>query len=310
MNAVCNKDHPSSAMIVPTRGGSAGIDAEVLLKRWGGQSWLPDELIIVRGASNPAAARNVGAASTPADILIFVDDDARPFNDHTIESIVGALIYDEMVWLSGAAIQLPPDSSRFRKAYARQIPRNKLDIPLDTTESNFATTLCCAVRRVHFNSLKGFDERLVAGEDPEFRDRLRRAGGRIVLAGGAGVLHSPPDMLGALWRRGNWYGRGEAQVARLFRGERWRRETKSKSLSYILIKAILSPTCLVLNWESLRIGKIRLDFQPLRLVHIWAVTVGYITGRFLTGGNIVSEGTAVVEKLKISPVCNPKSKRQ
>lgn len=275
----------SSAMIVPTRSGSKGADADVLLKRWGGQSWLPDELIVVRGASNPAVARNLGAASTAADLLIFADDDGWPCHPNTLELIVGTLIGDDTVWLSGAAIQPPRDSSLFQNEYARQIPQNAVEIPANTVDSNFAYSLCCAIRKRHFDRLNGFDERLTAGEDSDLRDRLREAGGRVVLAGGAGVYHPPPPSLRLLWRRGFWYGKGEAQIAVLFRNDRWRGETRPKRLDYILLKALISPACLLLDWEKLRERKIGFGFQPLRLLHIWAMTCGYIAGRVFKAGN-------------------------
>ncbi len=288
-------------MIVPTRGGSAGVDADRLLERWGNQSWLPDELIVVRGAQNPAAARNLGADSTPAELLIFADDDGWPCNVNTLESIVKALLSDETVWLSGAAIQPPQDISRFQKSYIRQIPHNLVNIPSNTVEGDLATTLCCAIRRIHFTRLNGFDERLTAGEDPEFRDRLREEGGRVVLAGGAGVYHPPPNNLQTLWRRGYWYGIGNAQIAKHFLNDKWRKETRPKGICYVLFEALLSPTCLLLNWERLRGGKFKLRFQPLRMLHIWANILGYIRGRFLKAGRYRQEHTPDIEKHRFSP---------
>jgi len=301
LTAVLTKDHPSFAMIVPTRGGSAGVDADRLLERWGGQSWLPDELIVVRGAQNPAAARNLGADSTPAELLIFADDDGWPCHRHTLEKIISALMSDNTVWLSAAAIQLPAYSSRLQMEYAREIPQNSVKIPSDSVDSVMAYSLCCAISRVHFTLVKGFDERITSGEDSDLRDRLRESGGRVVLAGGTGVYHPPPNNLSALWKRGFWYGRGEAQMTRMFRGEQWRQETKPKSLGYILLKALLSPACLLLNWESLRTGQIRPGFQPLRMLHIWAMTGGYITGRFTRDDPAENAGTPVIERHRFSP---------
>lgn len=296
-----NLDMYSSAMIVPTRGSSRGVHPDVLMKRWSEQSWLPDEVIIVRGAPNPAIGRNLGVSSTSAELLIFADDDGQPCHSNTLESVVKALIDDETIWLSGAAIRQPQDASWFQKAYVKQVPTNSVKIPLETIETDLHTSVCCkadAIRRQHFDQLGGFDERLTAGEDPELRDRLRKAGGRVVLAGGAGVFHPPPKNLQALWRKGYWYGKGEAQVAVLFRGEQWLKETRPKGFGYILMKALASPACLLLNWTQLRTGKIRFGFQPLRMIHTWAITAGYVLGRIFKDRNKRQESAPVVAKYK------------
>ncbi|MDP8241281.1 MAG: hypothetical protein P9X24_19505 [Candidatus Hatepunaea meridiana] len=277
-------DKLSSAMIIPTRIGDRGVSEKVFLERWRNQSWLPDELIVIRGASNPSIARNLGAASTTADLLIFADDDGIPCHNNTLEAIVKALECDDSVWWSAAAIQLPLSSSQFQKAYVKQIPQNIVSIPKSTKDSVQAYSLCCCIRSNNFTKIKEFDERLTSGEDADVRDRIRSAGGRVVLAANAGVYHPPPGNLIMMLKRGYWYGKGEAQIASLFKDENWREETKPKRLFNILLKALASLACLILNWDSLRYKKIKFGFQPLRMFHIWAMTFGYITGK-LFGNN-------------------------
>ncbi|NQT35777.1 hypothetical protein HQ587_11350 [bacterium] len=287
----------SSALIIPTRGGADGVTAKTLLSRWRGQKWLPDELIIVRGASNSATGRNLGVNVSDADLLIFLDDDGEPCDEMVLKNVVMALIEDESIWLSGAAIQLPESASRFQRMYARQLPQNVVEIKEKTVDSVYAFTLCCAIERTHFNQVGGFNERLIATVDSELRDRLRRAGGRVVVAAGAGVYHPPPKSLSSMMCRAFWYGKGVAQGAVLFKEDNWRTETKPRSMFYMITKTIFSVLCLILDWDELREHRIKPAFMPLRMLHIWSMSAGYIYARlFMSANDRDNDSEPIVEK--------------
>lgn len=63
-----------------------------------------------------------------------------------------------------------------------------------------------AWRREVFERLGGFDEALVRNQDDEFSDRLRRAGGRIVMHPGIGVAYWSRRSFAGLWRQYWGYG--------------------------------------------------------------------------------------------------------
>ena len=295
-NAVGETLRTRVTMIVPTRGTQRGVSGDDIIRRWSGQSLMPIELIIVRGAVNPAVGRNAGAQAATGDVLLFIDDDGQPVGIRVIEDVIGALLADESVWLAGAAIRPPLEASKFHKRYCRQVGLITAPAPETTQDSDLTTTLCCAMRQVHFKALGGFDGRLTAGEDPELRDRIRRAGGRIVLAAGATVYHPPSSSWAALWRRGFWYGRGGAQQAMLYCGEEWRRESQARGVWHYLIKGLASPISLIMDWESLKGGKVRLACQPLRMVHTWANAAGYFAERLAGGDLSATENAGTVER--------------
>lgn len=66
--------------------------------------------------------------------------------------------------------------------------------------------------RAAFRRLGGYDEGFTANEDGEFDYRVRRAGGRIWLAGEIEVGYAPRRSLGALFTQYRRYGAGRAQT--------------------------------------------------------------------------------------------------
>ncbi len=285
------------ALIIPTRGGSEGVDSSVLVSHWREQTLLPDEMVVVRGGRCPACSRNIGAAASDADVLVFADDDGIPSGRRVLENVVEALNSDGSIRLSGAAMLLPPDSSRFQRCYAAQIGQSETVVQSATREALLVTTLCCAMRRGDFLALEGFDERLTAAEDPDLRDRIRRGGGKTVLAAGAGVFHPLPGNITALWRRAFWYARGEAQAARLFRGQNWRQETRPRGIGYVILKLTLAPSSLLLDWEMLKRRQIKIAFHPLRFLHTLALCTGYMCYRTSGAPAVPSDGQPLIEKL-------------
>lgn len=65
------------------------------------------------------------------------------------------------------------------------------------------TVFCGCWRREVFQRIGGFNERLERGQDMEFNQRLRRAGGRILLAPELVVVYFARAELGAFWKH-NW----------------------------------------------------------------------------------------------------------
>ncbi len=169
----------------------------------------PDQLIVQESpeATGPAAARNLGAARSAADILVFVDSDVEVHPDALarierhfdaepgLAAVFGA--YDDRPAARGL-------TSRFR---------NLLHHHVHTTSAGAAETFWAglgAVRRDAFEAVGGFDEErfpLASVEDIELGLRLRGGGGRIVLDPEIRGRHlkawTPLSMVSTdFWRRG------------------------------------------------------------------------------------------------------------
>jgi GT2 family glycosyltransferase len=169
----------------------------------------PDRLIVQRTpeAAGPAAARNLGAARSGADLLVFVDSDIEVHRDALarierrfdaepgLAAVFGA--YDDRPAAPGL-------TSRFR---------NLLHHHVHTSSAGEAETFWAglgAVRREAFEAVGGFDEArfpLASVEDVELGLRLRGDGGRILLDPEIRGRHlkawTPLSMVRTdFWRRG------------------------------------------------------------------------------------------------------------
>lgn len=173
---------PTLAVVVPaTDRTTATLSRCIAALRSGTRH--PDELILQRRPlrCGPAAARNVGAARSEADVLVFVDADVEVHPD-ALDRIGRRFAAEpELTALFGAydtAPAAPGLTSRFR---------NLLHHHVHAEAAGEAETFWAglgAVRRGEFERAGGFDARRFPRpsiEDIDLGRRLRGAGGRIVL---------------------------------------------------------------------------------------------------------------------------------
>src|SRR5512143_1381820 len=79
------------------------------------QTLPPDEIEVVRAVRPNGLARNTGIARTHGDILVLIDDDARPGHPELIANLVAPLLADPALGVTGASRLIPPDSSAFQR---------------------------------------------------------------------------------------------------------------------------------------------------------------------------------------------------
>jgi GT2 family glycosyltransferase len=143
----------------------------------------PDELIVQREPAycGPAAARNLGAASTTADVLVFVDSDVEVHPD-TLTRIRERFSADPALTAVFGAYDDDPADPGLTSRY-----RNLLHHHVHAGAAGEAETFWAglgAIRRDAFEAAGGFDaDRFPepSVEDIELGMRLRRQGARIVL---------------------------------------------------------------------------------------------------------------------------------
>ena len=151
-----------------------------------------------------AAARNLGAATSTADVLVFLDADTVP-EPGFVEALVRRVAACPDVLavgrrrhadLSGSGAELP-EPSWLREGY--RASRDLLDA--DGRSFRFVISAVLACRRSLFEDLGGFDERFVGygGEDWDFAYRAWNAGAVLVHEADAVAWHDGPE----------WAGRGD-----------------------------------------------------------------------------------------------------
>lgn len=203
-----------ASVVIPSWGESRSGNVQKLLDDLQKQTLKPSEVQVIRNIAPNGRARNAGAARTSGEVLVFIDDDVRLGNEQVVERLVRALDEHCEFGLVGTSQLIPPESSRFQRSLAHQLSRTQSPVVSDYTDSDMATTACCAIRREVFERLGGFHEGLVRGVDPEFRHRLRRLGLRIVIVPNSWHYHPVPASLPELLRFAFRDGSSSARVFR------------------------------------------------------------------------------------------------
>jgi GT2 family glycosyltransferase len=170
------------AAIVPATDRPASLERCLAALQRGERS--PEETIVQEGppGAGPAAARNLAAARTAADVLVFVDSDVEVHPDALAEIARRFSADPGLTALFGAYDDEPADpglTSRYR---------NLLHHHVHSGAAGEAETFWAglgAVRREAFEAAGGFDvDRFPepSVEDIELGMRLRRQGAKILLA--------------------------------------------------------------------------------------------------------------------------------
>ncbi len=162
----------------------------------------------------PAAARNLGARSVEADILLFLDADTAPraacvpaliapFDDPTVGAVKGRYATAQRSLVARFA-QL-----EFEEKYERLAAAEEID---------FVDTGVAAFRTEPLRAAGGFDEGFAtpSAEDVDLGYRLADAGWRIVFAPSAVAEHRHPESLRDFLGRKARYGRYRVVVYRKF----------------------------------------------------------------------------------------------
>src|SRR5215217_9646288 len=204
-------DAPAVTVVVPTRGRAAYL--EVTLDSLRGQrTGIPYELLVVDDGATDAtpevaerfgvrlvrhgerrslnAARNTGIREAGANLIAFVDDDVLVPPGWLEALVEGAERHPEAEAFGG------PIRARFEghppRACGREDPPiTTLDLGPADTEADYVWGANFAVRRSAIERVGPFDESIVLphGDEEEWLERLRAAGGRIVYLAGAGLEH-------------------------------------------------------------------------------------------------------------------------
>ena len=161
---------------------------------------------VVSGAGRgPAAARNLGARSARAPMVLFTDDDCRPEPGWAAAAVARLE--------AGAAVVAGPtvvDVAMGAPARAAQVVTNHLvEASMADGLVGFAPTSNLACRADVLRELP-FDEEypLAAGEDRDWCDRLAASGRAIAYEPNAVVRHHPDLTLRRYWQQQLRYGRG------------------------------------------------------------------------------------------------------
>src|SRR4051794_16611116 len=203
-------DPPAVSVVLPTRGRAGYLEVAVESLR-AQDSPAPYELLVVDDGSSdgtrellerldvpsvrfePArglnAARNAGAVATTGHLIAFVDDDVQVPPGWLTELVGGAKRHP------GADAFGGPIRPRFEGPMPKGCglhdpPLTTLDLGPEDRETELVWGANMAIRRSAFERIGRFDEEIAGGGDEEdWLERLRAAGGSLMYLAAAGLDH-------------------------------------------------------------------------------------------------------------------------
>lgn len=171
---------PKVSVIIPTLDGSCGGNVERLLGDIKKQTFKDLEVILIKGVRPNGRARNEGVKKARGDYLVFMDDDTILGHERVIENLIAPLVKDEKVGMTGASAMYPKDLPWLQRTFA-QIRGGEFPIVKEIVDTDYAQHACCALRKEVYEEVGWESEDLITGTDDDLRQRLHRAGYRVVI---------------------------------------------------------------------------------------------------------------------------------
>lgn len=166
--------------------------------------------------------RNLMAAASDADLLLFMTQDAFPQNDQMIARMVEA--FDDGRVVSAYARQLPKPGcaplerqTRLFNYPAKAYKKSEEDISRLGIKTYFCSNVCAMYRRQAYEMLTGFSANTIFNEDMIFAHKVIQAGFSIAYAADARVFHSHNYTLAQYFRRSFDMAVSQAQHPEVFR---------------------------------------------------------------------------------------------
>jgi rhamnosyltransferase len=205
------------SVIIPTL--NAGAEFEELLERLQRQSVPPHEIIVIDSASEDGTqelarkagvrlmnverkdfdhggTRNQAAIQAQGNILLFMTQDALPYDENLIEELTRPLIEQESIVYSYAR-QLPRLGSNVLEQLARQYNypaesqiKSYEDIEQLGIKTFFCSNVCSAIKRDTFEAMGRFQEPVIFNEDLFMAAKCILTGYKVAYSARAIVYHS------------------------------------------------------------------------------------------------------------------------
>jgi rhamnosyltransferase len=161
---------------------------------------------------NPGRVLNEAVAVTSGEIIVFLNSDATPTDEHWLERLIEPFSDPATGAVFGRQVARPDCRSLFVKDTERAFG----DGSVSSGWVHFFSMANSAVRRDLVTQIP-FETRVQYSEDIEWSYRVRRMGKRVSYVAGAAATHSHNYTLAQSWKRHFGEGRADAWIFR--RGE-------------------------------------------------------------------------------------------
>ena len=144
---------------------------------------------------NHGKARNIGVQEATGDIVVFLTQDALPFDKHCLENLLKLLESSEIVASYGR--QIPRSGASPVESFARlfnyddkPMIKGREDISSTGIKTFFFSNVCSAIKVKEFKELGCFPENIIMFEDLIFAAKAILKGYKIAYVPEAKVFHS------------------------------------------------------------------------------------------------------------------------
>lgn len=219
---------PKVSVIIPTL--NAGAELEELLERLQRQTVSPHEIIIIDSMSNDGTperayksgarvltversefdhggTRNRAAANAKGDILMFMTQDALPFDNLLIEQLTKPLLSHEKVVYAYARQRSRPEANVLERLarqynYPEQSEIKAYEhIGALGIKTFFCSNVCSAIKRKTFEEMGRFQEPVIFNEDLFMAAKCILSGHSVAYSAEAIVYHSHDYSIAQQFRR-------------------------------------------------------------------------------------------------------------
>lgn len=268
-----NTENPIVSIVIPTRDAWGRGRFPKLMEQIQEQTFKEWELIIVKGDTKPARAKNVGTAVSTGKYILTLDDDSQLPQKETIENLVKTMESDEKIGAVGAGKEVPPYANWLVRRVMSELPRQTIPVVQEVIDSDLIESGCMLLRKEALMKIGGENEFLFRGDDDYIRNKIREAGYRTVIAPRTFYYHTPPDTFRGFIKFAFRNGRGSAITQKLF--PQWvyvGSEAHSTSLDSQppFIKRVIRAF-----WRVLIAF---VSFRPFYILYRFFYTLGYIWG--------------------------------
>ena len=269
------------SVIIISRDGNRDGNVALLMKDIRAQSESNIEIVLVKGVSPVGKARNTGLRKAKGEFIVFLDDDIRLPNHDVIKELLDGIQKYPNDLVGGGHI-IPLRSNRLQRWLARDIPREQIIPRKDRDEDSDRIATCCWASKAQLYSEVGlFNEDITAGEDTDFRKRVRRTGRRTIMLKGLVVYHPAKESFWVFLNQFFWYGKGIGELHRSKASGTVNIFFKTMMPVYILFRMIMFPLQIFFpGAHRMRIKSILAPpfFRPLYAIGLLSYYIGFACG--------------------------------
>ena len=278
------------SIIIPSRDGNRNGNVLKLLGDIANQTYKKIEVILVVGASPNGHARNVGAKSANGEFLFMLDDDLRLGNENVVENLITLLKQNSSYGMLGCSQQIPLDANNFQRVSASELPRSEFPVVEEPTDTDMVNH--CAgfvISASLYKEVGGESDILRRGTDPDLRNRVKKAGYRVLVAPNTWNYHPLPDNWKKCW---NYHKQNAKETADVF----LHHKSSIVDISYDE-KPVIKPDRPTW-WRTIRYAwrfiKAILTCRWLLVFSYAAYTAGFLEGVFSSHNTEIKDGKTII----------------